>query len=157
MNKKLYRSNSDKMIGGVAGGLAEYFDIDSTLMRVIFVIITLLGGSGVIAYIILWIVIPERPYVYNMPSSSSSSTDTSSQQTANAEYVNPNPDPVTAYKDRMIKQKQKRSAIGGVILIIIGLFFLADELFPRIDFGDIIPVGLIIIGVVLLLNASKKD
>jgi len=58
MNKKLYRSRKDKMIGGVAGGLGEYFDIDSTLVRIIFVVSLFLGGTGVLAYIILWIVIP---------------------------------------------------------------------------------------------------
>ena len=54
------------MIGGVAGGLGEYLDIDSTLVRVIFVVSLFLGGSGVLAYIILWIVVPEEPWVFNM-------------------------------------------------------------------------------------------
>ena len=48
MAKKLYRSSTDKMIGGVAGGLAEYFDIDSTLIRVLFIVIVFLGGGGII-------------------------------------------------------------------------------------------------------------
>ena len=62
MAKKLYRSITDKMIGGVAGGLAEYFDIDSTLVRVLFIVVVFLGGGGIVAYIILWIVVPQKPY-----------------------------------------------------------------------------------------------
>ncbi len=61
MQKKLYRSKKDKMIAGVCGGIAEYFDIDSTLVRLLTVIFVLLGGAGVIAYIIAWIIIPQTP------------------------------------------------------------------------------------------------
>ncbi len=49
------------MLGGVSGGLAEYLDVDVTLIRVLWVLVTLLGGSGVLAYIILWIIVPEEP------------------------------------------------------------------------------------------------
>lgn len=63
MEKKLYRSESDRMVGGVCGGLAEYFSIDSTIVRLIFVLIVVYGGTGLILYIILWIVIPTESIV----------------------------------------------------------------------------------------------
>ena len=59
--KRLYRSNRDKMLAGVCGGLAEYFDIDPTLVRIAWVFFTFLGGSGILLYIIALIVIPARP------------------------------------------------------------------------------------------------
>ena len=59
-NKKLYRSRTERMLGGVCGGLGEYFNIDPTLVRLAFVAATLLGGPGVVAYIILWIITPEE-------------------------------------------------------------------------------------------------
>lgn len=60
--KKLYRSKTDRKIAGVCGGLAEYFNIDPTIVRVIAVLLLLPGGfPGFLAYIILWIVIPEQP------------------------------------------------------------------------------------------------
>ena len=60
--KKLYLSNTDKKIGGVCGGLGEYFDMDPTLVRVIFILIALLSlGLGVVAYILIWMVIPRKP------------------------------------------------------------------------------------------------
>jgi len=61
MKKKLYRSEKDSMIAGVCGGIAEYFDVDPTLIRLLTVIFVLLGGAGVVAYIIAWIIIPKNP------------------------------------------------------------------------------------------------
>ncbi|KUO48832.1 MAG: hypothetical protein APF76_18305 [Desulfitibacter sp. BRH_c19] len=60
MAKKIYRSETDKMIGGVCGGLAEYFQIDSTITRLLLVALVLVGGSGVLLYLIAWIIIPTR-------------------------------------------------------------------------------------------------
>jgi phage shock protein C len=62
MAKKLYRSRKNKVLGGVCGGLGEYFDIDPTIIRIVFVILLLPGGfPGLIPYVILWIVVPPEP------------------------------------------------------------------------------------------------
>lgn len=58
MEKRLHRSRTEKMIAGVCGGLAEYFGVDPTLIRVLWVLITLLAGVGVLLYLILWVVMP---------------------------------------------------------------------------------------------------
>ncbi|MFV0365134.1 MAG: PspC domain-containing protein [Mangrovibacterium sp.] len=60
-SKKLYRSQN-KMIAGVATGVAEYFDIDPTIARLIFAFFILFAGAGIWAYIIMWIIVPERCY-----------------------------------------------------------------------------------------------
>ncbi len=62
MNKKLYRSRKDKIIGGVCGGLAKYFEIDPVLIRILFVLLTLFHLSGVFIYLILLILIPQEPF-----------------------------------------------------------------------------------------------
>ena len=59
--KKLYRNTENKMLAGVCSGIADYFDIDPTLVRLGWVLFSLLGGSGLLAYIIAAIIIPERP------------------------------------------------------------------------------------------------
>ena len=59
--KRLYKSNENKMVDGVCGGIAEYFNIDPTLVRLGWVLFCALGGSGILAYIIAAIVIPRRP------------------------------------------------------------------------------------------------
>ena len=61
MNKRLYKSNDNKMIDGVCGGIAEYFGIDPTLVRLGWVLFCALGGSGILAYIIAAIIIPRHP------------------------------------------------------------------------------------------------
>ncbi len=61
VQKRLYRSRTDRQIAGVAGGLAEYLGIDPTLVRLGFIFLTLAGGHGVLLYIILWLVMPEAP------------------------------------------------------------------------------------------------
>lgn len=60
-DRPLYRDTSDKMVAGVCSGLAQYFDIHTTLVRVAFVVLTLLSGAGVLAYVILWIVLGPNP------------------------------------------------------------------------------------------------
>lgn len=62
MTKKLHRSKKERMIAGVCGGLAEYFNADPTLIRLLWVVLTLFSGvaPGVIAYIIAWIIVPEK-------------------------------------------------------------------------------------------------
>ena len=59
MEKRFARSSRDKKIAGICGGLAHYFDIDATLVRVVFVLLTLFSGGGLLLYIILWLVMPQ--------------------------------------------------------------------------------------------------
>lgn len=61
MEKKLYKSNQNKMIDGVCGGIAEYFGIDPTVVRLIWACFSLMGGCGVLAYLIAAIIIPRNP------------------------------------------------------------------------------------------------
>ncbi len=60
-SRPLYRDPDDKMIGGVCSGLGQYFDVDTILFRVGFLVVTLLGGGGVLAYLILWAVLDPAP------------------------------------------------------------------------------------------------
>ena len=57
--RKLYRSQTQRMLAGVCGGLAEYFNIDATVMRVLFLILAVFGGSGIVLYLVMWIVVPD--------------------------------------------------------------------------------------------------
>ncbi|MCW8807997.1 MAG: PspC domain-containing protein [Rhodanobacter sp.] len=61
MEKRLYRSRTNRSLAGVCGGIAEYFDWDPTLVRVAWIMLTLLGGSGILLYLIFWLVMPEAP------------------------------------------------------------------------------------------------
>jgi phage shock protein C len=59
--RKLYRSKTDRKLAGVCGGLARYFNIDATLIRVLFVLLAVLGGSGLVLYVAMWIIVPKEP------------------------------------------------------------------------------------------------
>ena len=59
--QKLYRSRDERMIGGVCGGLGEFFGIDPTWMRLLFVLLTIFGGSGVLVYLVMLLIVPEEP------------------------------------------------------------------------------------------------
>jgi phage shock protein C len=59
--RKLYRSKANRQVAGVCGGLAEYFNLDVTLIRVLFVLLAVLGGSGLVIYVAMWIIVPKEP------------------------------------------------------------------------------------------------
>lgn len=61
--KRLFRSQDERMISGVCGGLAEYFDLDPSLVRIGWIVFVLAGGAGVLVYIIMALVVPEKPYI----------------------------------------------------------------------------------------------
>ena len=157
MAKKLYRSTVDKMIGGVAGGLAEYFDIDSTLVRVLFIVVVFLGGGGIIAYIILWIVVPQKPYELPKFSStdspkgeSGSSSNFSSDENKSDSFSMSNGGAVSS----MTHSGNKQIWVA-IILMVIGSLLLLDNIFPRFDFDHYWPIILIGIGIGLLLKAKN--
>lgn len=59
--KRLYRSDTDRRIGGVCGGLGEFFDKDPTLFRILFVVVSLFCGFGIVLYLIMWLIVPLQP------------------------------------------------------------------------------------------------
>lgn len=63
MSKRLYRIEQGKMLAGVCGGIAEYFDVDPSLVRLAWVLFCAVGGSGVLAYIVAAIIIPKKSYI----------------------------------------------------------------------------------------------
>ena len=64
--KRLYRSQTNKVVAGVCGGLAEYFNIDPVIPRIIFLLTALPGGISILAYFIFWIVMPSEPKTTNV-------------------------------------------------------------------------------------------
>jgi phage shock protein C len=60
-NRKLYRSKTNRKLAGVCGGLAQYLNVDATVIRVLFVLLAVLGGSGLVLYLAMWIIVPDEP------------------------------------------------------------------------------------------------
>jgi phage shock protein C len=59
--RRLYRSGKERILGGVCGGIAEYFEVDPVLVRLLWVLMTLMWGAGIIMYLVAWIIIPRNP------------------------------------------------------------------------------------------------
>ena len=157
--KRLYRSTANRKFAGVAGGLADYFEIDPLLIRLIFVILTLAGGGGAIIYIILWIVTPEQPFAYqpviNQGNINNPQPDQPSTEPVNEEQFTKTPLSSSPPETKPIK-RNRGSLIGGLVLITVGGLFLADEMIPQVNFGDLWPIILIVVGIGLLINTISK-
>ncbi len=151
-HKTLYRSATDSVFGGVSGGLGKYFNVDPILFRILFVLLAVFGGGGLIIYIILWIVMPVQPfnYRYNEPYFKPESAE--NDQESNPAHA----DADTPYAPEFSKTKNDGTLIIGIILITLGGLFLIDRLIPHINFGDIWPVLLIVAGV-LIIGGSLRS
>ena len=143
--KRLYRSTTHKVIGGVAGGLGDYLDIDPVLIRIAFVVALFFGGAGLLAYIIAWIIIPEQPRESTM------STPIDPQQST----VPPQPQPP---QPPMHEHRHGHgNIVGGLVLLVIGFLFLAENFLPEFHFGDWWPLILVAIGAGLLYRAVRSN
>ena len=160
-NKRLYRSAKSKVFGGVAGGIAEYFDIDPIIIRLLFVIIAFAGGGGAIVYLILWIALPLEPitpFTMNMGSGEPfDAANPGEQSTSDFNTGTSNPFEVP------VKPENRNGLIGGIVLISLGLIFLANRFIPNINFHDLWPLALVVLGGVLIVTSfaerksSKKE
>jgi len=137
MNKKLYRSNSDKMIGGVCAGIGEYFDLDATLVRLGFVLLSLAYGGGIIAYIVFLLVVPERPAdeVYEKP----------------ADVYDEDGNKVVP-----IAKEKKTKQIIGIGLLAFGIILLGENIIPWFDRNILFAIGIIAAGGYLLARPSNS-
>jgi phage shock protein C len=143
--KKLYRSREDAMIGGVCAGIAEYFNIDTSLVRLATVILIFPGGLSFWAYIIAWIIIPQKPL-------------TTAVSTEGAEGEPPVETEAAVEGEEPANREDKSRYIVGIILVALGLVFLlnAFDVVFWFSFGKLWPIILIIIGVVVLYKAFNR-
>jgi len=170
MEKKLYRDEYNKKIGGVCAGLAEYFQMDVTIVRILFVI-TACGGVGFVPYIILWIVIPAKGYDFNRFNNPNVDYTVPPQQPESSFNTPPtggnpfggNPfggNPFSTGPAGIVKVKQKSNAglIMGVCMIIFGGIILADNLdfFNYFDVWRFWPVTFVAVGGILLVSGQRN-
>ena len=160
---RLYRSRHDRMLAGVAGGLAEMWDADPSLVRVIWALLVLFsGGIALIVYIVMAIVIPEEDGLRATGASQTfgairapGATQTWTPEEAAAARA-------AADEARAARRAARgdRGFPGGAILggflILLGGFFLAREFLPQIDFDWFWPLILVGVGVLLIATAVRR-
>ncbi len=127
MTQRLYRSRKETMISGLCGGIAEYFDIDPTWIRLIFILLVFAGGAGIIAYLVGMIIVPKAPLEAGQPppavGSATGGSAAAGETTASGSAMTGSPPAAAA-----TRPPRAEYLIGG-ILVILGLFFLFENLF----------------------------
>lgn len=135
MNKQVFRSKKNRIIGGVAGGLGEYFEIDPVIFRIIFVISLFAWGAPIFIYLVLWMIIPENKeqaeYYYNYDEDRNESEEFAS------------------------KHKNKNLALG-IILIFLGFMIFLNNVLPTFDFHYFWPLFLILFGAYIIYRGINR-
>lgn len=175
MEKRFYRSRNDKKLAGVCAGIAAYFEIDPTLVRLIWIVFTFAGGAGILAYIIAAIIMPEEPvelaenwqrsYQPNFSSAEVTDVHDDEERTAGDDHQQSSdhqwkiqPDVhVQKPGSRRSDDRERNNLTVGIVLILIGVMFFSRNFFRWhwIDFSYLWPAVLILIGVVMIVNKKK--
>ena len=135
-NRRLSRNPMNRVIGGVCSGLAEYFGLDTALVRIAFVIAFMFASFGFWLYIILWIVLPVD----------------GQQSTINSQQSESEP-----VSESVSKSESKvKSILAGSFVILIGLLFLVNNFIPINWVWKLWPLILVAIGVVMIITSRKK-
>lgn len=139
MAKNLYRSRTNSMIAGVCGGLAEYFDIDASLVRVGAVLLSLAWGAGLLAYLVLWLIVSQKPLESSLADDAGRETPGQSAPAERAE------------KDRGV-------FFIGMILAILGVLLLMNNYFSFawLSIHKLWPLLIIIVGIMILVKGSAR-
>ena len=151
---RLYRSRHDRMLAGVAGGLAEMWGADPSLVRVIWALLVVFtGGIALLVYIVMALVVPEEPLdLDRVPDTGEAATPEARAAAA------------AAHEARVAARRAAggergtfpASVILGGFLIILGGFFLAREFLPSIDFDWFWPLVLVGLGVLLVVTSMRR-
>jgi phage shock protein C len=151
---RLYRSRHDRMLAGVAGGLAEMWGADPSLVRVIWALLVIFtGGVALLVYIVMALVVPEESVEFEGPPAKPGEAPTAEAQAARLAAHDAR---VAARRSAGDRSGFPAAAILGGFLIILGGFFLAREFLPQIDFDWFWPLVLVALGVVLVVSALRR-
>jgi phage shock protein PspC (stress-responsive transcriptional regulator) len=160
MENKLYRSRADRMLFGVCGGLAKYFGIDSTIMRIIVVLLALASGIGVIVYFIMAFIVPLEGSVKSVPKEVVAE-NVEEIKTAATDFGKTVRDTFSGKKaesEEMEKiQARRRNAFGLIIVVVGVLLLLAAFGWFHWQFWSVLwPIVLIAVGLVIIISVSKR-
>jgi phage shock protein C len=151
-NKPLYRSVTDRKVAGVAAGTASYLGVDVSLSRVLWLVLAVFtGGAFGIVYLIMWIVVPDEPVAAPPASAAGSNGDPPTE-------ADPAAPPVAASAPAAVATGSGPSAglVIGALLILLGSWFLIRQILPEIRFDWLWPVGLVVVGLIILLAALRR-
>jgi phage shock protein C len=178
--QRLMRSRQDKMLGGVAGGLGNYLNVDPIIVRVVFVLLTLINGVGLLAYLVLWVVMPMEPRLEEPTAAPRNGRATGNEQAERnqafvaagstprrsrfdpmtGEPLDPSQEiPVqnlnTGEQDSAEDVQARRSRLLGLMLLALGAFFILKMILPASIMPFLLPALLIGVGVFILQRSGR--
>lgn len=160
MEKRLYRSRSDRMLWGVCGGLAKYFDMDPTIVRIITVLLIFANGLGILAYIIMAIVVPLESSKVTTPKEAIKENVEEIKETAGelGREIRSTLVGEEGESEEVAKVRHRRRNVLGIILIVLGILFLLGSfnLFWWFDWGNLWPLILVAIGLLIILSTRRR-
>jgi len=127
---RLARSRDDRVIAGVCGGLARYLGIDAVLVRIAALLLIFAGGVGLVLYVIGWIAMPEEPGDNDLAEGDAALTENE-------------------------LERRRGAAIFGILFIVLGIFFLLNEVWPDLSWQYVWPVALIAVGLAIVLRGRR--
>ena len=152
--ERLYRSSTQRMLSGVCGGLGEYFNIDPTLVRIVYILVTIATGVllGIGLYIVLWLIVPSQASVGK--SIRESMRENVDEMAQSARDISNGVQATLRRTPTEGAHRIERAALAGLILVAIGvLFLLANlDLLGWLRWARFWPLILIVIGLLLLLR-----
>lgn len=145
--RRLYRSRRDRQLAGVAGGIAEYLEIDPTVVRILWILSVFLGGFGILLYIIMAFIVPLDPRVMAAPAPDGGT------ETPVPQWTMPDPTP-----GEPGARGRRGGLIVGIMLIVFGSIALANVLLPGWALGIALgPAFLVALGVALLVGSARRS
>jgi phage shock protein C len=148
MNRRLTRSRTDTILGGVAAGLAEYLNTDPALVRIAWaILVPLTGGAALLAYIVAWVVMPEAVEESEVSDGGAPAGEDGSTETARV---------AGGASVRRADVEGRAGIVVGVGLVLLGAWFLAREYLPQINWNLIWPLVLVGIGVLILVTSARR-
>lgn len=159
MKKRLYRSRTDTMIGGVSAGIANYFDIDTTIVRLLWLGSLVLQGSGLILYFIAWMIIPLEPEQAPPDTAESSEKPSESEEEGVREKVLEAARRASHEIEHHIQndtdEKRNSHRVLGWVFILAGLVFFLRNMFSWLSFDIFLPLGLVAVGLFFIIQEMQ--
>jgi phage shock protein C len=144
--RRLYRSRRDRQLAGVAGGIAEYLEIDPTVVRILWILSVFFGGFSILVYIVMALVVPLEPAAGSSPTWPGTGTEDRDA-----------PDAIGAATGTPSGGQHRGAIIFGVLLVVVGLIALLGAVVPSWVVGFALgPAFLVALGVALIVVAIRR-
>lgn len=159
---RLYRSRDERVVSGVCGGIADRYDLDPSLVRIVFALLVLSAGVGLVLYIVMALVVPEEPLQASTMAPVASAEPGATEGAAAAPSAGAGERVANRQARREARRLDRGTADGrgavilGAVLVVVGAWFLIRRYIPALDEDFLGPLAMIVIGGLLVFGALNR-